>query len=133
MPVTYRMASGRTGAALSRTPPASAPCFVANVPIVASRVDVAFLRIKCDGKKKVSRSVFKATQEQCSCNYRWNTIRLFLFYCLLLNHSFQTNAHSRTKHTVVLTALNFSLYYNLQLHCSCVAFFLYRSRPKRLL
>ena len=38
------------------------------------------------------------TQEQCSCNYRYNSffISPFLFYCLLLNHSFPTNPNKIT-------------------------------------
>ena len=42
-------------------------------------------------------------------------ISSFLFYCLLCKHSFPTNPNSITN------CLNFFLYYNLQLHCSCVA------------
>ena len=41
----------------------------------------------------------------------------FLFYCLLLNHSFQTNPNSITNCFKL-----FSLFTTLQLHCSCVAF-----------
>ena len=44
-------------------------------------------------------------------------ISSFLFYCLLFNHSFQTNPNKITNCLKL-----FSLYYNLQLHCSCVAF-----------
>ena len=44
-------------------------------------------------------------------------ISSFLFYCLLSNHSFQTNPN-RMANCFKL----FFFYYNLQLHCSCVAF-----------
>ena len=123
MPVTYQMASGRTGAALSRTPPASAPCFVANVPIVASRVDVAFLRIKCDGKKKVSRSSIHsdAVSNVAVIIVRIVFISLFLFYCLLLNHSFQTNPNKITNCFKLILSL-LQLY---KIHCSCVAILIF--------
>ena len=50
---------------------------------------------------------------------RKNFIRyfFFFFFCLLLNRSFQTNPNSVTNYFQL-----FSLYCNLQLHCSCVAF-----------
>ena len=46
-------------------------------------------------------------------------IGLFLFYCLLLNHSFQTNPNKITNCCL------FSLCYNWQLHCSCVAILIF--------
>ena len=42
----------------------------------------------------------------------------FLFYCLLLNHSFPTNPNRITN----CFKLILSLFTTLQLHCSCVAF-----------
>ena len=48
---------------------------------------------------------------------RIDSIRSFFFYCLLLNHSFPTNPNRITNCFKL-----FSLFTNLQLHCSCVAF-----------
>ena len=44
-------------------------------------------------------------------------IRLFFFYCLLLNYSFPTNPNRITNCFQL-----FSLFTTIQLHCSCVAF-----------
>ena len=50
-------------------------------------------------------------------------ISSFLFYCLLLNHSFQTNPN-RITNCFELFSLS-QLYNNLQLHCSCVAILIF--------
>ena len=47
-------------------------------------------------------------------------ISAFLFYCLLLNHSFPTNPNRITNCFKL-----FSLFTNLQLHCSCVAILIF--------
>ena len=48
---------------------------------------------------------------------RIDFISSFLFYCLLLNHSFPTNPNRITNCFQLILSI-----YNLQLHCSCVAF-----------
>ena len=54
-------------------------------------------------------------------------ISSFLFYCLLLNHSFQTNPNKITNCLKL-----FSLFTTLQLHCSCVAFWFFEKSRRSI-
>ena len=75
------------------------------------------MKLICQGEYLSDAGVFKRRRSNVAVIIvRIVFIRSFLFYCLFFNHSFQTNPNRMTNCFKLIL-----FYYNLQLHCSCVA------------